>query len=221
MKRFSKKLRGILMVAAMSVAVCAAPAKADDDVYYVTYSAKGNKLSNQYTTYTYALDSSVTKLEAKSSNKKIATVKVTKAYGRWAYTVTVKKAGSFTITRKVYSHDQEDGDMVDVFKRAYKAVKYATPIKTLKVGKKTLTSTFKKSSSVKGKKLSGKLTIKMKKGYKLESVYKFPLNGFRPDSDLESTPYSNGDKISVKKGERFVIRYSKGTQTFSLLYTVK
>lgn len=105
--------------------------------------------------------------KAKSSNKKVATVKVGKTDGQYFLTVKEKKPGTTKITFKV------DGK-----KRTVKLVltKYENPVKSLKIGSKQMAKKYNSyryradgdtSYSIAGKKIA----VKAAPGWKLKAIY--------------------------------------------------
>lgn len=87
-------------------------------------------------------------------------------------------------------------------KRRYKvsvtAVKYKNPFKSIKVGKTDYTKFFKKAAYTHSldKEISGKLSIKMNKGFKLEKVF------------LNEKKIKNNQKITLKEGSCIAMYYS-------------
>ena len=133
---------------------------------------------------------------AKSSNKKVATVKV-KTYdnGMTSLLVTKKKAGTTKITYKL------DGKKKTV---KLKVVKWKNPVKTFKVGSKNYASKFKKSagshaaSSVAGK------TVKVEaaSGWKVKRIVAYTNNGVKIVRNGKKTPADTGQVVVALKNTK-------------------
>ena len=124
--------------------------------------------SNEYYLYT-GPKSGISKV--KSSNKKVGTVVTKKAeYGDTANDISVylklKKTGKTTVTYKV----KENGKTKS-YKTKLVVYKYKNPFKTLKVGKVNYKSDFKGCDYSTRESSKGKITVKVKKGWKVKGIY--------------------------------------------------
>lgn len=153
----------------------------------------------------------------KSSNKKVATVSVTKVKpskaggysmpGYYMLNVKLKKAGttkiSFTYNGKKYSS-------------TLKVSKYSNPIKSIKIGSKEYKSAFVAKKLVRGmeeydvtlntKKLSGKLAVKAASGWKIHKIYKyFGSKKLKNGSKVEDSVYVEMKNKKTGLIERFYI----------------
>lgn len=137
----------------------------------------------------------------KSSNTKVLTVsKITDYDGGIAYNVTLKKTGKATVTvklRHLYS-----GKTI-TYKKVYTVKKYVNPFKTLKIGKTSLASGFSGGEiGSQGARLSGKLQIAVKNGWKLSEIQFQPATG-------SSRKVKVGQKVTLTKGSMLYIRLTK------------
>lgn len=174
----------------------------------VTYFApKGNTASKQYKLYVTSKISN-----PKSSNKNVATASIKKEKDVWVLTVRLKKTGTTTIsyTGPGYTH-----------KIKFTVKKYTTPVQSLKIGKATLTSKYKNSYQITGSALSGKISVKTKNGWKLNKAWKFKTSLLTSKKAVTQIPLNLKKNIKVKKGERLILQFTKGSQTMSLRYDVK
>lgn len=127
------------------------------------------------------------KVSAKSSNTKVATVKVQAGL----IILTPKKAGKTTITVKA------DGNST---KRTYTIYKYTNPISSVKIGKTTVSGKkFAKSAlyTAKYSKYAGKKTaikFNLKKGWKFVDI------GYGKKNWQKSETIKNGQSIRISGG---------------------
>lgn len=110
-------------------------------------------------------------MTATSSNKKVATVKVYnfEREGKYSkgYMVTRKGYGSTNIKVTV-----KIGKKTYTKTCKYTFYKYSNPFSSLKIGKNTYTKKMSSSTlKLAQSKLSGKISIKLKKGYKLKYIF--------------------------------------------------
>ena len=150
-----------------------------------------------------AKSSSFKLVSVKSSNKKVLTAARAKSGsdGTLACKVKLKKTGKATVTLKL--KHLSSGKTI-TYKKVYTVKKYANPIKTLKIGKKSLASKFKSATYYgQGKKLSGKLQIKTKNGWKVERI---DLLG---KSQVLKNDLKSGTKITLKKGYTLEVTLTK------------
>ena len=145
-----------------------------------------------------AKTSDVTKL--KSSNKSV--VKLSKFVYEGTVYVSVKpnKPGKATVT-----FDYKYKGKTCHAKVKVKVYKYFNAIKSLKIGSKNYASKFKKDNyAYLKKKLTGKLKIKAKAGYKILDIYSYN----RKDGSNFKT-LKNGKKVTIKKGYALCIDLEK------------
>ena len=139
-------------------------------------------------------ESDISKL--KSSNKKVVSLS-TFTYGDEVYiAIAPKKAGTTTVT-----FEYEYGGKTNKGKVKVTVLKYENPFKSLKIGSKDYASMFKDRSMINtGKALKGKLTIKLKDGWKLLNVCSY---NYKNGEDFKSLAVNK--KITVAKGRRLDI----------------
>lgn len=108
--------------------------------------------------------SAITKL--KSSNPKVATVSKFEYQGTMYVAVAPKSPGKTDVTFRV----KHNGKTIKA-KVAVTILKYVNPFKALKIGSKSIASLFKKTNMAHATKaLKGKITYKLKKGWKLHTI---------------------------------------------------
>lgn len=121
------------------------------------------KTGKTYITYGYAGNSAIK--SAKSSNKKVATVKADNSSLKYGYSqlaVSLKKAGSTKLTFKYKGKKH-------VVK--YKVYKYKNPVKTFKVGTKNYASGFRSTPDCSpARVVYGKVKVKPASGWKLKGI---------------------------------------------------
>jgi hypothetical protein len=183
MKKFMKSMITFVSVLALTILlsgvsseqVCAAQPTFWNDSYTFMYSPEWDSFG----LVVMNLDKNA-KVTVSSANKKIATVEWDKENSTaWVH---AKRVGTVKITVKV----KQGGKTYKKITRM-KWTKYSNPIKTIKIGtKKYPARYFDKNTSASMKKISGskKVTVKLKKGYKINSlgfsrggVYKDIKNG--------------------------------------------
>jgi len=175
MKYFKTGKRFVALLLVLAVTLCCfcqpvqvkAVGSAETRILY--YSAKSNSLSKTSSMY---YGSNVKKISnVKSSNKKIMTAAVKTVKGKCCVEFKIKKTGKVTIS---YTLTSKNGSTSKV-KMNYIIKAYKTPVKTVKVGSKNFSSSFKNSRHISGKAISGKLQIIGTGGWKLSRVYKFKM----------------------------------------------
>ena len=146
------------------------------------------------TSYNIMLDgvsktSAITKL--KSSKKSVATVSKF-VYGDTAYVaINMKKPGKTTVTFNV----KYKGKTVKA-KTKVEIRKYVNPFKSLKIGSKNYASKFKENPyCTLTKTAKGKMTIKLKSGYKIKGISTYNGNDGSGYKILK-----NKKNITIKKG---------------------
>ena len=151
---------------------------------------------------TYIYLHGVTKTSAitnlKTSKKSVAKVFKDVPDGKTAaVAILPKKAGTTTITFKVkYNGKTIKG------KTKFIARKYSSPLKSFKVGSKNFTSKFKKTGHLQvDKALKGKLSIKLKSGYKISqmSIYSWSGGSFVKEP-------KNNKSVNVPKGKTLSVQ---------------
>ena len=136
MKKIFKKMSAVVLALTM-VLIMEIPAYADQTLHIpkkaptTKYSSKTLEDKYYYSPIEYLTEVGNKKVTVKSSNKKVATVKVNKKYG--IIFVTPKKTGKTTITVK---------DGKKTYKCAYTVHKYVNPIASVKIGKRTFSGMF-------------------------------------------------------------------------------
>ena len=139
------------------------------------------------------------------SGKRYATVKIKKRNNKWNIQVAPKKPGTVK-----FSFKYNEGGKITSHTLRIKIVKYVCPVSKITFGSKHLEKKFKNHffSSIKGKVKTGKITVTLKKGWKLESIYLF-------DGD-NSKQFENGSKITMKRGNILCMIFSKNGRTTDL-----
>lgn len=130
------------------------------------------------------------------------------------YTVRVKKAGKATITFK--AKEPNAGDETYVAKKiTINSIKYLNVVKTFKIGKKNFKTKFKKEGYYwQKKKISGKLNVKVKKGWKIKGMW------YGNYSTGKEKKVKNGKKITLKKNTYVSIWVKKNGKNINYYYTV-
>ena len=121
----------------------------------------------------------------------------------------IKKCGSATISYK--SNGKTEKMKICVFK-------YSNPFKSFKIGKKDYSAFFKKASFYNNvaAKTSGKLSIKLKKGWKISRVY------FSSDGANTFKQIKNGAKVTMPGGKGIIgvdLRNTKNDFIYGLFLT--
>ena len=130
----------------------------------------------------------ITKL--KSSNKKVATAKIVKAYnGEVAVQIIFKRVGTTTVSFKL-----KRGERIYSYKSKVLSMKYSNPFKSFTIGKKDIKAKLDKSPKCKVRINTTKkqlLSIKLKKGWTLSML---TLNRGDNMKDIK-----NNTKLNFKK----------------------
>lgn len=154
--------------------------------------------------------------DVKSSNTKVAGVKIDvngDNYGK-VLVIMPKKAGTAKISFKLKINGTWKAYTMKI-----KTFKYQNPFSSIKIGNSKYTSKFNKTNSVKvsAKQLSGKLSYKLKKGYKINNIMIVDDNS----GQVIKNGVKNNSKITVKKGDLlvFIVTYTK--QKYNLAYAIK
>lgn len=213
MKKMMKRISAVLLCLVILAGSFAFPKlKAEAASTMETRTAylapNGNTASKQYKLYYTSKVSGV-----KSSNKSVGTASVKKEKDAWVLTVSLKKAGSTII-----SYKNSRGNTIK-FKLAVK--KYTSPVKSIKIGKTTLTSKYKNSYQITGGALNGKVSVTTKNGWKLVKAWKFKTSLLTSKKSVKQISVNLSKSIKVTKGYRLILQFKKGSQTMSLLYDVK
>lgn len=203
----------VLAIAAVMLAACfavlASPAKAyaagvDDirDSMTVIYYPKAKELSNAV--IAYGSEVVIDMDSVLSSNSKVASLKKNKNGRITEYLVRTKKTGRATLSFRAKNVGDEEyvDKTIEVTSK-----KYVNPVKTMKIGKKNYASRFKvRPAYYQGKKISGKVSVKPGKGWKVSSIW------FYDYSKKKDKLIKNGRKITLGKGDSlFVWLNRKGT----------
>ena len=139
-------------------------------------------------------ESDVTAL--KSSKPKVASVSTFTYEGTVYVAISPKKAGKTTVT---FNYKYQ--------KKTYKAkivvtvANYENPFQSIKIGKKNYATQFDYGNVVVPKALSGKLTLKLKMGWKV-----LDLCSYNSHNGEGLIYLSENKKISLKKGYRLLLR---------------
>ena len=209
-----KKSFSLLIALAMfltAFAVTGVPEKA--------YAAGVDKIGDAYTTLYYTkaknwntewiADKDMVTIDmatAKSSNPSVAVLTEDtwkgddgKTYG--SYVIKSKKPGKATLTFQVKNPDA-DSYVTKTVK--VKVVKFVYPGKVFKVGKKSFVKKYKgKPYYYVSKKLSGKVKVKAKKGWKVDGIY------FYDSSKDKSKKIKNGKKVKFDKYDSLSVCFKK------------
>lgn len=213
MKKMMKKISAVLLCLAVLAGSFAFPelkaeAAGTTETHIAYLASNGNTASRQFKLYYTSKISGV-----KSSNKNVGTASVKKEKDAWVLTVSLKKVGSTVVSYKDrYGH-------TDKFKLVVK--KYASPAKSIKIGKTTLTSKYKNSYQITGSALNGKISVTGKNGWKLVKAWKFKISLLTSKKEVKQIPLNLRKSIKVTKGYRLILQFKKGSQTMSLRYDVK
>ncbi len=175
--------------------------------YYDEYDQE----TETYTKYSYS------KVTAASSNSKVVKIKkLSKTSLRYVF----KKSGKATVTLKFYQKGKSKA--VRTAKITFRCYKYTNPFSKIKLGQKNITTQFNTPKTISWSSTdypgltefktlkSGKLSITLKKGWKLVSVY-YDNSGFN-FQELNSL-----DNITLKKGDNLDIILKKKSTTERLL----
>ena len=132
-----------------------------------------------------------------SSNKKVLTTAT--HYGN--INLTVKKAGKAVVTYSV----KDDNNKTVKVQDTYKIYDYKNPIQSFKIGKTQLASKFNKTPFCPiTKNLKGKLSVSVKKGWKLVSIRQhrntLALDGMMSKRD---TRLSRGKNASIALSKKY------------------
>ena len=191
-KRSILKSGVLVLFAIIATALIAMTAMAEDEKFGYINSSEYDITKPKTSFYLLATDGNgeCVKNSLKIiSGKKYAKVKLQKLDKKLNILLTPKKPGTVKFSFKY----KEDGKTTTHTLKA-KIVKYVCPVSKVKFGKTNLTKKFKTAffCGIKGKKKTGKLTVKPKKGWKLESINIY--------DGSNSKQYKNGSKITLKKG---------------------
>ena len=143
--------------------------------------------------------------DLKNSNTKVAEVRtdmIGDNYGK-LLSVTPKKAGTAKITFKLKINGKWKAYTMKI-----KAYNYQNPFSSLKIGGKNYTSKHNNVNFFETTKaISGKLSYKLKKGYKLNNILIYDIN----NGKVLKQKIKNNTKITLKKGTQisFEIRDTK------------
>ena len=197
MKKILAKILSVTLVLVM--VMCLVPpveaAASTKKPYYPTtlhyrYYPKNKAASKQSWSFgSYKTNYKITNL--KSSNKKVATVSKTYKDNFTKLNLTMKKAGTTTISFNV-----KIGSKTHKYKTKLTVTKYTPPLKSLKIGSTNLTSKTNKIDTINlgGKKTyKGKLNISLKKGWEIYSINFFNTKG-------TMSKKKNKGSVTLKKG---------------------
>jgi len=145
----------------------------------------------------------------KSSNKKVATVS-TFTYLDMVYIgISPKNPGKSTIT-----FNYKYGGKTYKGKVKVTVLDYENPFKSIKIGSKNYSSRFRNQQRIEvDKALSGKLTINLKKGYTLQSLYSY---NYKDGEDFQIL--SENKKIKIRKGHRLEINVLDENGAYRVFY---
>jgi len=134
-------------------------------------------------------------------------------------TITFKKAGKVYLT-----HNQVENGSGQPFVTygAYEAkmINYSSPVKTLKIGKTDLTKKAKNSRVFTGKAFKGKVSFKLKKGWKLSKMEKHTIDR-TTGRVTENTKLKKNKTFKLKKGEELYMLFKKGKKISYIKYIAK
>lgn len=146
------------------------------------------------------------------SDKSVLQVKENKksTFGA-AVKISVKDFGSAKVTCKVKGTDYETQKKVKrKYITNYRVFKYQNPVASFKVGKVDYAKKFNKDAQYFIKKsISGKVSVKAEKGWKISQIRK--VNGSLSGGIGDWKKVKNGSKVSLKKGKHAleVVLYNK------------
>ena len=132
------------------------------------------------------------KVPVKSSNKKVATVKIRKGI-IW---VTPKKPGKTTIFVK---------DGKKTYRCVYTVYKYVNPITSLKIGKNTYPGKLYSKNAIATVKYSKFANKKTALKFNLKKGWKITYSDYRSKNWLRSKIFKNGGKVKVAGGSGFYV----------------
>ena len=146
--------------------------------------------------------------------KKYAKVKLVKKDGVLNVKLTPKKAGTIKFKFKYKLNKKTKSVTYSV-----KIVKHQNPLSVFKIGTTDLTSKYKSTFTYKSSKsISGKLSIKMKKGYKVSNFTVYDSKANFENGTFTFQDYVDGDDVSLKKGNYVIIAYETKDNGIASLY---
>lgn len=168
------------------------------------YSSK-NTLWGEQRTMTENLGSINSPIKVKNmkvSDKSVAAVKKTYydfgEYGSTSFEVTPKKAGTTTLSFKWNGK---------TYKTKITVIKYSNPIESIKIGKNTISGTKFKTQTGRtlrfatyGSSKSQKITVKLKKGWKLQHVEYFKKGWMKSD-------FVKGNRVKINKDAAVMLAF--------------
>lgn len=137
-------------------------------------------------------------VKLKSNNKKVVTVDESilgGLHGEKEIYFTPKKVGKTTVTFQV-----KNGKKVQKFTTKVIVKKYSNPIKSFKIGKTQYASKFKRTNFIEPKKgATGKLSIKLKSGWKIKSIRHHRAK------DCRDVKVKNNKKMRLRDGDSLIV----------------
>ena len=195
-----KKSLGLLLLAVVMLFGLGVTAKAEEQTPFLQKSLKAYAIKGEtWWFWLRGVTSPKDVTNLKVTNKKIAKAVVEMDDGDVVLKVKVKNYGKTKVSLKA----KANGKTYDL-SCSMNFKKYTNPFKSIKVGKKNLTSQFKKRSYTTKMKLSSlkaplkdqKISIKMKKGWKLRNIY---LTSYKND-EYQQVSVKNNSKVTIEPG---------------------
>ncbi len=145
------------------------------------------------------------RVEVVSSDPSVVSVK---KKGKKFFQATVNKEGEFTLTQKFYENAEDTAPSM-TSKVNYRTEKYASPVKTFKIGKRNLTRKFfNKPTYTTTSHYSGKLRFTPKNGWKVKGAYLAKWDSVKGKYKLSSKKI--GKRVKVRDYQGLVIVLKKG-----------
>ena len=209
-KTMGKKVLSLIIAAVFGLTTFAVTGASVDKVYAdgvedlpetmsMTYYPKWKSGNSEW-----LADESYVKIKmdsVKSSNSSVAKLKHDTYDGNGYYYIKTKKTGKATLTFKAKAPGEDKWTKATIKVKVYK---WERPVKTFKIGSKSYKKKFnKKSVYGTSKKVSGKLVIKAKKGWKIDFMEKY---------DSENNKFvkiKNKQKVTLKKGDDIYVNFKK------------
>lgn len=189
----------VALLAVLFLPVSALAAEAECYIDYLPEQETYFKDSEKITYYS-GLGSGFQVTKVTNSKKSIATVKTQTRDGQIELATTPKKVGTTKITLTYVVNGEKKT-------KSYRIVvkKYVRPCRTFKIGSTNFAPQLKKHMHLwQQKSVSGKLSIKTAKGWKLTRVTLVNKRG-------KMRTIKNGSKVSLKKGMQIMAYFTKGS----------
>ena len=146
-----------------------------------------------------------------TSGKGVATIKYGKQFGNEVLVIKPKKLGKITVQFTC----TKDGK-AKTYKQTFRIIKNVNPVASLKIGSVDYAAKFDKTFRIKvNKNLSGKLTVKPAKGWKILNIYRTKVKSNAP------IMVKNNQKITLPKNTLLAVTLTKNGKTKSVIISHK